>query len=175
MGLAAARGIVDANKWKLSVESQPGSGSTFTLLVPRSSINAGEEPSGTGHRSGRGATILVVDDEPSVRVTVQKILERAGMKVLAARDGNSALELFRDPGNAIDCVLLDLNMPQVNGEQVFAEMQSINPSIPVLMTSGFTEAQTLDRCWDAGLAGFIPKPVRANVLLESIERALSES
>ena len=174
LGLAAVRGIVDAHRWELSCESTPGQGTTFSLVLPWARASESKptalQPETRDRSAGR---VLVVDDEPFVRSTVARILKRGGLDVIAAEDGREALEVFRDNKSSIDCVLLDLNMPNIDGEQVFAEMRSINPRVPVLLTSGFTEQQILDRFRGSGLAGFVPKPVRAGPLLERVRQALA--
>ncbi|MCA8958056.1 MAG: response regulator, partial [Planctomycetes bacterium] len=173
LGLAAVKGIADAHGWMLQVNSSPGTGSTFTLLMPRADVpyTCGDE----GHRDDGAevvARVLVVDDEPGVLSIVTKFLERAGMDVLQATNGVEAIEIFRDLHDSIDCVVLDLNMPKLDGEEVFRELKAIREDVPVLLSSGFAEQEVLDRFRGAGLFGVVQKPVRMATLLEKVKLAV---
>ena len=120
----------------------------------------------------QGARILVVDDEPTVRKVFGDILERAGYGVIRARDGQEAIDMFRRECDSIDCVLLDLSMPKLDGEEVFRELRKLRSDVRVVLTSGFTEKEFIDRLQSAGFAGFIQKPPQMHVLLAKIAEAL---
>ncbi len=101
------------------------------------------------------------------------MLESAGYTVLRARDGQEALEIFRRKGNDIDCVLLDLSMPKLDGDEVFQELQKIRSDVRVILSSGFTEQQVLSRFQDAGLTGVLQKPIQMKDLLNKVAEALA--
>ncbi len=102
--------------------------------------------------------VLVVDDEESISLLASRSLAKAGYRVITAKDGLEALEIYRQLGNKIDLVLLDFTMPVLNGEDVFDELRSLNPRVNVVLSSGFAEQSVLQRMLARGLRGFIPKP-----------------
>jgi two-component system cell cycle sensor histidine kinase/response regulator CckA len=114
----------------------------------------------------------VVDDEEIVRDTARNTLERYGYRILMARDGREAIELFREVPDEIALVLLDLTMPYMNGEEVLRELQSIRPPVRVLLSSGFNEVEAVRRFTGKGLAGFIQKPYTSMALAEKIKQVL---
>lgn len=131
---------------------------------------AGESPSKPWRGSG---TVLVVDDEPMVRVVMTAVLAAAGFEVLEAGDGREGLRVFREHGVEIRAVFLDLSMPRMNGEEAFAEMRRSNPSIPVVLLSGLNERDSVDRFPDDGPAGFLSKPFKPAALLEKVREVLA--
>ena len=176
LGLAAVQGIVRGHKGTIVVESQPGKGTTFQILLPHVALPS-ETPSSKPiiESTTPGARILVVDDEAQVRVVLTTILERAGYDVIVACDGQEAVDLFRQEGDSIDCVLTDLSMPKLDGEEVFHELRSIRSDVRVILSSGYTEQEVLDRFRNVGLAGVIQKPTRKGVLLAKVAEVLARS
>jgi PAS domain S-box-containing protein len=172
LGLAAVLGIVRGHRGMLKVYSEPGRGTSFKVLFPLSNkelaaIATTRPDRATGLR-GTG-TILVVDDEETVRALAVHTLEAFGFQALTANDGGQAVELFAERGGqGIDLVLLDLTMPHMGGEETFRELRRINPDVRVLLSSGYTEQEATDRFAGKNLAGFIQKPYRATALLERI-------
>ena len=100
--------------------------------------------------------------------------EAAGFDTLIAKDGNAAVELFRANGAAVGLVLLDLSMPGLSGEQTFEELRRMDPTVRVLLSSGYSEAEATRRFVGRGLAGFIQKPYRPEQLVDAVRRALRE-
>ena len=174
LGLAVVQGIVQSHRGAISVESAPGAGTTFSVLLPRVAL-PDDDPlmvpeGGTDPPSGR---ILVVDDEYPVREVLVGALEHAGYSVVEACDGQEAGDVFRREGNSIDCVLLDLSMPKLDGEEVFAELREIRSDVRVILSSGFTEQEMMNRFQGAGLAGVVQKPTQIHVLLARVAEALN--
>ncbi len=173
LGLAAVQGIVRSHAGAIVLEGGYGEGTKFTVLLPRVSASEIIESTATRRRLGNvGARILVVDDEEAVRNVLAGMLQAAGYLVEHARDGQEALDIFRHHGDDIDCVLLDLSMPKLDGDEVFQELQKMRSDVRVILSSGFTEQQVMSRFEDAGLAGVVQKPTQMTVLLDKVAEAL---
>jgi PAS domain S-box-containing protein len=174
LGLAGVFGIVRGHKGAIKVESEPGRGTTFTALFP--ALDKLTKPVETHaraktERSGSG-TILLVDDEETVREVAERFLERIGFTVLVAEDGAKALEVFRQHQDKITCVLLDLSMPNIDGEEAFAELRKIRGDVRVVLSSGYSEQELDERFAGEGLAGFIQKPYSIAALREKLAQVL---
>ena len=173
LGLSAVMGIIRSHQGSISVESEPGKGAVFTVLLPAASgeVAAVKLPTETELR-GFGH-ILVVDDEELVRNMARSTLDRYGYTVEVASDGNDAVEKFGARPGAFAAVLLDLTMPNLNGEDALRSIRRIHPHIPVVLSSGFTESEALKRFVDLGLSGFLQKPYTAGALARKMKQALN--
>jgi CheY-like chemotaxis protein len=114
----------------------------------------------------------VVDDEAPVREVAGRLLEAAGFRALRARDGVEAIEWFRSHAVEVRLVLLDLTMPRLDGEQTLRQLRQIRPDVPVVLMSGFSEAELLGRFAEMAPSGFVQKPFRSEELLAAVRRAL---
>ena len=174
LGLAAVLGIVRGHKGGLKVYSEPGKGTTFKLFFPiapgRPQDSLSPFPDVAPFR-GTG-TVLIVDDEETVRTVAGRMLERLGFSVVLAHDGRDGMDKFRgDPGR-FTLVLLDLTMPHLDGEETFRQMRMLNPGVRVILTSGFNQQDAVNRFTGKGLAGFIQKPFELHSLIQVIRSVL---
>ncbi|HJT87976.1 MAG TPA: PAS domain S-box protein [Bryobacteraceae bacterium] len=175
LGLSAVLGIVRGHGGALKIYSTPGRGTTFKLLFPVTAVPALPEaaiPKPPPLAAGWG-TVLVVDDEEIVRRTAAAALQRAGYEVLTANDGRQAVDQFRRHRGAIRLVILDMTMPVLSGEPTLRELRSIDPAVPVILSSGYNEVEAVQRFAGKGLAGFLQKPYAARTLLEMAHRLLA--
>ncbi len=130
---------------------------------------SGTEDKDAAHGNGK---ILVVDDEELVLMCVARMLELGGFSVLTAAGGVEAVDLMRQHHGEIACVLLDLKMPHMDGEQTLSAIREIDSDVPVILSSGYSEQEVTDRFTEAELAGFIQKPYRTEELKRILRKAL---
>lgn len=174
LGLAAVLGIVRGHHGALKVTSTPEQGTTFRLLLPRTEGAAEEFRSATpAANNWRGTgTILVVDDEEPVRMVCAGLVESFGFQTIEAADGREAVDIFAQKPNAIALVLLDLTMPNMDGEEAFRELRRIQPDVRVLLMSGFNEQEVSARFTAPGLGGFLQKPFKPEQLRAKLREIL---
>jgi CheY-like chemotaxis protein len=168
-------GILRSHHAGINIYSEIGRGSTFRIYFPAHKVvekNA-EPPRATAHlRRLPAGTVLVVDDEPTIRATAGAMLESLGFKVLEAADGVEALELYKSRGKDISLVLLDLTMPRMDGHAAFRAIQDLNPAAKVILSSGYNQEEAFGAFVGTGPAGFLKKPYQYKDLLAELEKNL---
>jgi PAS domain S-box-containing protein len=178
LGLATVMGIARGHKAALRVSSELGHGTRFTVLFPAcdrpESALQEVTPAIDDTRNGKG-TVLVVDDEEMVRRLAEVALERMGYEVILANDGQEGVDLFRERGDEVDAVLLDMTMPRMNGDEAYEAMQAIDPEVRVVLTSGYTEQDATQHIGASSLAGFLQKPFKIAALSEAIQKAITQT
>jgi len=172
LGMAAVQGIIRGHHGAIKIYSEVGKGTTFKVFLPAVTLpeelfnNTSEEDSvwrGTG-------TVLLVDDEESVLGIGSEMLRELGFDVITALDGLQGIDLFIENKEKITCVILDLTMPHLDGEQTFRELRRLQADVKVIMSSGYNEQEVTQRFIGKGLAGFIQKPYRLSTLRETLCR-----
>jgi PAS domain S-box-containing protein len=176
LGLAAAQGTVRAHHGAMTVESTPGRGTTFTVLLPASDNQPDTAPQNIAEADPSGSgTILVVDDEEVVLRMAQAALAAYGYRTLLAIDGRSALEALTASDKEIRGIVLDLTMPGMPIGEVLANLRARLPAAPIVITSGYCEPETLEQLRDLGISAFLQKPYTAEQLARSIGTILARS
>jgi PAS domain S-box-containing protein len=176
LGLASVLGIVRSHRGTLRVESEPGRGTTFRVYLPRTERRAAGCVSAPVATIARGpGTVLVVDDEPTVRAVACRMLEAHGFEVLQAADGDSALEIARARAAELRGVLLDLAMPGMDGDRAFAALREIRGDLPVVFVSGHGEERLARRLRGRSGVAALAKPFRADALLQKLDEAVRAS
>jgi PAS domain S-box-containing protein len=174
LGLAAVSGIVRGHCGAIKVESAPGKGASFQVYLPAAAAPAPRaEPGPPPEFSGTGK-VLVVDDEEIVRRIARIALERAGYKVLLAADGSEAVETFRREADEIRLVALDMTMPGMSGEETLRRLREIRRRVPVVVSSGYTQAEVLQRFGDT-IDGYLHKPYGIMDLARAVHAALKSN
>jgi signal transduction histidine kinase len=172
LGMAAVFGIIKGHKGAIKVYSEPGKGSIFKILFPASRSKVADSVNKVDIDSWKGSgTVLLVDDEEFILSVGSEMLQELGFGVVTAKDGQEALNIFNNRAD-IDLVILDLTMPQLDGEQTFNCLCTINPSVKVIISSGYNEVEVTQRFVGKCLAGFVQKPYKLSVLKEAIRRII---
>ena len=172
LGLAAILGIVRGHNGGIAVKSAPGEGTQFQILFPVSSKSVAVPKLDIGGLARGTGKVLVVDDEPVVRYLAAKILSIAGYTPIEAADGRAALDILGQSGDTICLVLLDLTMPGLSGEETYRQIAAIRPTLPVLLSSGFSAEDVSGRLTGGSIVGFIQKPYGVEALCAEVRRAL---
>ena len=180
LGMAAVLGIIRSHKGAINVQSEKDQGSTFTVYLP-AITNAGEAsvltPIGAPLAVNANAgLILVVDDEELVRSVARRILSRHGFTVLSAGSGREGLMVIKEMGEDISCVILDLTMPDMDGEETYIELCRKAPNVPVILASGYDKKELEHRFsgFTEQPAAFIHKPFQIETLVTTIKGVLEE-
>nr|WP_321468439.1 cache domain-containing protein [uncultured Desulfobulbus sp.] len=175
LGLAAVYGTVQQHQGEVLVESTLGRGTVFTLHLPLLSEEAVEREVDAPLAIAGQGTILIVDDEPVIRLAVRFMLEGMGYTVHEAENGKMGIECYQQHQGTIDLVLLDMVMPVMDGSECFRRLKDFDPEVRVIIASGFTREADFGRLLQEGLTGFIRKPYTLEQLSELLHRILDAS
>jgi PAS domain S-box-containing protein len=170
LGLSAVQGTMRGHKGAIHVDSQFGKGSTFTLLFPihKESEKKIEQEIVADNTFVPTGKVLLVDDDEIPRVIGKRMLEKIGFEVLTANNGVEALPIYKENIDQISLVILDLTMPEMNGEETFVELNKINKDVKVIVSSGYDEHEVANRFVGKSVVGFCQKPYKYQTLKKKI-------
>jgi PAS domain S-box-containing protein len=176
LGLAAVMGIVQSHHGLIRIRTEPGSGTSFQVLlpaVPGTASTIDMPAAARNHWSGTG-TVLVVEDELGVREVAERLLQDYGFETLTAGDGREALEVMERARDKVTVVLLDLSMPRMGGQETLRHLRERHPHLPVIMMSGYTEEAVASQFSQqgTGMTAFLQKPFQAEDLMDVLRRTL---
>jgi CheY-like chemotaxis protein len=176
LGLSTVYGIVKQSGGHITLDSAPGRGATFTMLLPRYLGNEPPASSRVDRRRlpGGTETLLLVEDEAAVRSSARRLLERQGYTVLEARHGADALRLVEESGRPIDLVVTDLVMPEMGGKELAERLRAHRPGLKVLFMSGYTEKAIAADGVMPPNTGFVEKPFTVEQLMRRLREILDE-
>lgn len=174
LGLAMSYGVVREHGGVLDVESEVGKGSVFGVYLPlvqpqAITVKASDEKPVI---HGGGETILLADDERHVRETVAEVLQTIGYKVLLAKDGREAMDIFKTNQENIAITMLDVVMPHCGGIQLAEQIREMNPDMPVIFMTGYDNEQVLGSSAQPRKSKVLTKPVQFETLSHSIRKML---
>ncbi len=175
LGLSVVHGIIESHRGYISVSSEPGKRTTFSVSLPLVKKAADKWPEKTTGELPKGTErILLVDDEPPIVKMQQQNLERLGYTVTARTSSLEALEAFRASPEAFDLVITDMTMPRMTGDRLAHEIKAIRPSVPVILCTGFSE-KIEDQGSNLEIDGLLMKPVDKFKMARTIREVLDSS
>jgi CheY-like chemotaxis protein len=174
LGLSMVYGIVRQHKGHVSVESEIGKGTEFVIMLPCVKAGVVEEQFGGQESISQGGneTVLLVEDEESLRSLIERMLRNNGYRVFSAARPNEAVALFDTHRSEIDLLLTDIVMPGINGPELYNKLSRKAPTLPVLFMSGYTDKALLEEVLLQTNAPFLQKPFRAHELGEKVREVL---
>jgi PAS domain S-box-containing protein len=177
LGLSAVLGIVRGHHGAIDVKSTVGKGTSFRVYFPASAQSAQPilQPKHESNRTWQvHGLALLVDDDASVLQVGKSMLERLGFQVLTACDGLEAIKIYQQRADEIQIVILDLTMPNLDGQQTLKELRQIRVDAPVLLSSGYTEHDVMRRLAGSRYSGFVPKPYSVENLMTVLQSVLHD-
>ncbi len=173
LGLAGVIGTIRGHLGGIRVESEPGAGTCFTVLLPaeRTSAAAQPAPAATPRQAASTGRALLADDEATVRLVTAEMLEGAGYVVVQADSGTAALDAFREAPDSFQLVVLDLTMPGPSGEETARAIRRDRPRTPIVIMSGYSSEALHGQLVRDGLVAFLEKPFTPQELATALERA----
>jgi len=176
LGLSTSQTIVRSHGGRIEVSSELTRGTRFAIYLPVAprTIAAAAENKDAPPPRGKGETILVVDDEPSVRLVLRTALERAGYQVLPASNGREAIDVYKaQPPGSIAAVLIDMMMPIMGGIPAIQELVKINPNVRIIAASGIPDNEVTAKAAGRQVRQFLGKPFSTDKLLRAVGQVLA--
>jgi len=175
LGLASAYGIVRNHGGFIDVSSQEGIGTTFTIHLKSSDAQLGKATLMRASAQEGNETILLVDDDPLILNVGEAMLVALGYAVLVAKGGEEAVEVYRNHGDRIRLVILDMIMPDMGGGKTYDQLKQIDPGVNVLLSSGYSINGQATAIMNRGCNGFIQKPFDLQSLSEKVRNIIDAS
>ncbi len=176
LGLSVIYGIVNMMDGHISVSSEVDQGTTFKILLPVVKTEEASQltPKSKEQSDNFKKSILLVDDQDSIRILTEKILTRKGFLVTSAADGKQALEIFKANPGKFDVIVTDQSMPTISGSELTREVRNSQSDIPIILSTGRLGAEYHKEFKDIGITGFIQKPWTANELIDVIQEIAND-
>ena len=178
LGLSTTYGTINAHNGSIFAESTLGEGTVFHIYFPVSDLKPKtnvEAKVSSSRNSVEGGTILVIDDEETIRRMLIKTLTYVGFDVLEADSGKMGIDLYKKEQNRISAVILDVIMPEMDGVQIFKALKKINPDIAVLVSTGYASNKQTVELKELGVEGFLKKPYRQSELVQAVNKVINHS
>lgn len=172
LGLSVVHGIVTACNGTITVESEPGQGTTFTLLFPVVKAENVEKVETVAPLPLGSESILFVDDEEDLRLLTERMLIYLGYRVTSCSSGQEALAMVREDPAAFDLVITDQSMPLMPGTELARQLLAIRPDLPILLCTGYSSMIDEKKALSMGLKGFLLKPLSVTVLARELRKNL---
>jgi len=174
MGLSVVHGIVKSNDGGITVQSEPGKGSRFSIYFPAIDMRVVAEPASAEPLPSGNECILFIDDEPPLVEIGQEILESLGYTVVIRTSSIEALNLFRATPHRFDLVITDMTMPNMTGDKLARELIEIRPDISVILCTGYSDMISEQKAKEIGICEFVIKPIVTRELTSVVRRVLDQ-
>ena len=174
LGLASAYGIIKGHGGVITVESEPGNGSTFNIYLPATEKAIPMDKKPADELLPGTETILLVDDEEVITDVSREILETLGYRVLVAGSGQEAIDVYTINRDEIDMVIMDMIMPQMSGGETFDILKSIDPDVKVILSSGYSLKGQAAQIMERGCRAFLQKPFNIKELSKKVRNVLDQ-
>lgn len=175
LGLAMVNNFIKFHNGFLECDSSPGEGTVFRMYFPKQLDEKNKQiiDSEQNQIILNNGTVLIVDDDKTIRLVVKDILLECGYEVLTAANGISGIELYKKNADKIDAVLLDMEMPELSGLEVYEKLQEINAQVKVLITSGYSKDARVTKALTLGANGYLQKPFSALILSQELKKLIN--
>ncbi|MCD6447118.1 MAG: response regulator [Candidatus Marinimicrobia bacterium] len=178
LGLSTTYGTINAHNGSIFAESTPGKGTVFHIYFPVSNLKPQkdiEKKASSSRNSVTGGTILVIDDEITIRRMLIKTLKYVGYDVLDADSGKVGINLYKQKKDQISAVILDVIMPEMDGVQIYKALKKINPNVAVLVSTGYASSKQTIELKELGVEAFLKKPYRQSELVKAVDKVINHS
>ena len=177
LGLAQVFGIVSQHGGQITVSSQQGKGTEFTIYLPASSASMTQDPGALRpqHLKASGETVLVVDDDEPTRQAIGQTLKSLGYRILLTADGKEALQMIEHKAKHVDVVLTDLVMPTIGGVELFDRLKERYPDLPLVLMTGYPLGMDIHQVLDRESVTWLEKPLNTGTLARALRQVLDRN